>query len=257
MKPKRIAIIILFGLCLTAPAARMRFIPWANVTTGGTGVITGVISLASNSNTTDGTVFTTASFTPTANSLLVACFASIRGSSGDPSVVTVTDSAGLTWTQISEFQYVTTGTSKSRVAIYATRSPSSPASMTITGTYPVTISGCSEQIFEVLGTDVANGVSQTFVQHVNTTVNSTGTSASITLASAGNANNRPFLFVAHFSAEGITPRTNWTEIGDTNAGSPPQSAEAQWRTDTFETTASATWTTSVSYGGTAFEIKAQ
>ncbi len=249
-------LVLVLVLVLDPVEARMRFIPWTNMT-GGTGVITGVRDLSTIASTVDGTVFNSGSFTPTAGSLIVATFCSIRGSSADPNVVTVTDSAGLTWTQISEFAYASSGTSRARIAVYAAATPGSPAAMTVTGTYAGTISGCTMSVFEVFGTDVADGVGQCFVQTVSTTANVTGTSGSITLAAAGSANNRAFSVWAHFANEGVTPRASWSEIGDAGVGSPAQSAETQWRSDAFETTASGTWSTSSSYGGTAFEIKPQ
>ena len=99
-------------------------------------------------------------------------------------------------------------------------------------------------------------MAQCFVQVVKSTPNTAGTSVTISLAAAGSADNRPFLAVAHAANEATTPRASWTEIGDTQDIAPNRGTETQWRSDTFETTASATWTTSERYGAMAFEIKA-
>jgi hypothetical protein len=213
---------------------------------------------ASTANTTNGTAYVSDPFTPTANALIVVCSAAAKPNSSDPNVTTVTDSAGLTWTQIYEFYYVTTGTNRARLSIYAAQAPSSPSLMTVISSYAGgTVAGCIQQIFEVTGSDVANGVGQTFVQKVPTTANASGTSASATLAAPGNSNNRSFFVSVHWANDGTIPAASWTELGDAGHPNPNQSAETEWRSDTFDAAASATWPTSSKYGGIGLEIKAR
>lgn len=252
------ALLLFSSFCLLPSAfPRPFFIPWKNAS-GGAGFISAVNNKASTPSSTDATAYTTSAFTPTANALLVATFTATRGSSTDPGVVTVTDSASLTWTQVRDFAYITSGSTRGRVAVYAAQAPSSPASMTVTGTYGGTCTGSTIHVFEVLGSDVANGVGQSFVQSVPTTANASGTSAAVTLAAAGNSRNRAFMVSVHLQAnEDTVPAASWTEIGDTAHATPGESSATEWRSDVFDTAPSANWTTSSTYGAIGFEVKAQ
>jgi hypothetical protein len=212
-----------------------------------------VNNLATSSSGTNTDTYTTASFTPTASSLIIACYSATNGAL--PPTPTVTGGS-LTWTAIDNFLWDTT--TQGKLFVFAAQASGSPSSMTVTFDHGVgsgTI-GAEWSVFEATGSDVANGVSQCFVQKIKSTADSTGTSVSITLAAASNSNNRPFLWVIHFANQATTERTNWTEIGDTNHSLPSTGAESQWRSDTFETTASASWLTSSGFGAIAFEIKA-
>lgn len=212
--------------------------------------------LQGSGSTTDNTVFTTGSFTPGANDLIIFCVAGVRGGSTNPTVPTITDSVGLTWTDISEFLPLTTGVNRLRMSVFAAQAGASPPAMTVTATYGATLTACVWQWATVSGSDVANGVLQSILNIVTTVADSANANnLSITLAAASDSNNRPFLFATHTSNEVTTPRTNWTELGDAGVASPAFASQSQWRSDTFETTATASWSTSSIFGGIAFEIK--
>jgi hypothetical protein len=209
--------------------------------------------------TTDLAAYTSSSFTPDANQLIVVSFSSTQAASTDPSTVTVSNSGtGLTWTLVSEFLYKPGGTTRCRLSIYAAKAPASPVAMTVTGTYSAAITGCIINAFQVTGSNVATGsVASCFVQTVPSSASAVGTSASVTLAAPAQAKNRPFLVVAHTANEDTTAQTGWTEIADNGITLPVQALQVQWRSAIFDTATGATWTTSTNYGAVAMEIKAQ
>jgi hypothetical protein len=85
------------------------------------------------------------------------------------------------------------------------------------------------------------------------TASATDTSASITLAAAGNSNNRPISGWAVAGSVSFTPRTNWSEMDELGGTG---HLETQYRSDAFENTASATWGgSSQDWAGIAAELK--
>ncbi|TLZ54000.1 MAG: hypothetical protein E6K15_09705, partial [Methanobacteriota archaeon] len=101
--------------------------------------------------------------------------------------------------------------------------------------------------------DLSGGVAAAFVQ--SPTGSGTAGSGSITLASPGNSANRPVSGWFHAAQEGTNPRANWAEADDGNHNNPGTGVESQWRSDAFETTASASWSTSSAWLGIAAELK--
>lgn len=214
---------------------------------------------ATSGTGTDATSFSSASFTPAANVLLVACYTVDNDAPAQP--VTPTLSGHGTWTAITTLYWRTAGGSvRRKLFVFALNTGESPGASAVTFDHGAeTETGAEWSIYEVTGTDVVNtGVAAQFVQIVPSAADiTTGTSLSITLADASNANNRPFALFVHAGAvENTGPRTNWTEIGDGGHPNPTTNLETQWRSNTFETTASASWTTDSSNAGLAFEIKA-
>lgn len=216
-----------------------------------------VAHLTSSGSSANGN-YSTASITPSANRLIVACYhvISVGIDQGPPTVT----GNGLTWSLIDSLLYSTVGGDRyDEEYIFAADTGASPSAGAISFDNSFTAQAGSWSVFEVDGSDVANGVAQTFVQKVKTTLNSTGNSMALTLAAAGHADNRPFLLALHNANQVTTPRTNWTEIGDASLNDPTYGGigiETQWRSDTFEASASASWVSNVKYGGIAFEIKA-
>ena len=219
----------------------------------------GVTARGTVNTGTDATSFATGAFTPSANVLLVACYAARRGGNV-PTTPTVTGHG--TMTEITGFTWLTPGASGGRMWIFGLDTGASPGSAAVTFDHSGTTHvGAEASVYEVTGTDLSSGggsstVAQCFVQTLTTTADSSGTSASITLAAAGNSNNRPFSWWVHGANEAITPATSWTEIDDLAHAAPASGSESQWRSDAFDTAAAASWTTSAGYGGLATEIKA-
>jgi hypothetical protein len=110
--------------------------------------------------------------------------------------------------------------------------------------------GAGWAVIEVTGHHVANPVRQAAVAPGATAVD---TSYSINLSDPVDANSRGFSFFALTTNASATERTNWTELSDNAGATPNATLESQWRSDAFETTASATFT-SADCVGVAVEI---
>jgi hypothetical protein len=210
-----------------------------------------------NSNT-DATSYATGSFTPSANVLLVAIYASPRFTA-DPTTPTV--SGHGTWTLVDSLLWNNDTNDHGKLFIYALNTGASPGSSAVTFDHAgVTHHGAQASVFELSGTDVANGVAQCFVQFVHSSVNSDGGSSSLalTLASAGTTANRPFMTIASLGAFSHIPQTSWTTLAELNqAATPFQALYAEWRSDAFDTAAFVDYTQLVRRGGIAFEVKAK
>jgi hypothetical protein len=117
----------------------------------------------------------------------------------------------------------------------------------------VTAIGCAWHIIQVQGQDTSG----TIVQSNLGATAQTGTSSTVTQSAASAAANRFFSYHIHRAQEVTTPRTNWTELDDRNGTAPNMGFEVQWRDDgTNETTATASWTSSVRWQCLALEVKA-
>ena len=112
---------------------------------------------------------------------------------------------------------------------------------------------CVAEFLQVTGADESGTIANTVAQ--NPTSGGTATSGSVTLAAAADSNNRPIAGFYHIAKEVTAPRANWIEQDDFNGAGQNRGVESQYRTDAFETTASATWATSVDWVGVAAEIK--
>lgn len=197
---------------------------------------------------TDLASYANSSWTPPSSELIIVFVHGAR--SGGPDVPTISGN-GLTWTQIGTM--LTFGTSRSLTLFGANASGSSEGVTTVDFAANVQ-TGCIATFFHVTGVDLSSGVAAAFVQMVTAVGNST--SGSVTLAAAGNANNRPISCFIHFTNEGKTPQTNWTELDELGGGGPARHLETQYRSDAFDTAAAASWTTSGTWGAMAAELKA-
>lgn len=198
-------------------------------------------------NNVDQTSYVNSSWTPPASGLILVFVCSAR--SGGPDTPTISGNS-LTWTQIAAFTW---GTSRNIVLFGANASGSTTGATTIdyggnTQTF------CNASFFHVTDVDLSGGVAAAVVQTV--TNSGSGTSGTVTLAAAGNSNNRPISCFAHLANEGKTAQTSWTELDDLFGSTPIRGLETQYRDDVFDTAAAASWSSSVSWGGMAAELKA-
>ncbi len=184
------------------------------------------------------------------NGILLLGYVSI---SGAPPVDTFAG-YGQTWTLVGR-----DGTSE--VELYACITASATSTAPVV-TKSAGATGCGLFIVEVTGAYVSGTVLDAFEQQTAgvyiaqaTDITGTATSLSVTLKSPDNAANRPFSSFWHVAAQGTAPRTNWTETADVNHGSPNRALEGQYRSDTHETTASATWVTASNCIGVAWTIR--
>lgn len=199
----------------------------------------------------DATSFT-GSFTADAATLYVALIEASRATNNPPDP-TVTHNS-ITATKIASLLWITSGAERRQIWVYAWDSLAGGGS-TATVDFGVTMSGCSQTYLKVTGTDMANGVVQTFVQNVATGADLSGTSGSITLAAAGNAANRPLKYFCHQANEESTVEAGWTALTNAAHNNPSTGAKPGWHSSTFDTSVVMTWTTSSPYGGLAVEIK--
>jgi hypothetical protein len=233
---------------------------WAGISselkaTGATLPIT-LTSRATINSATDATSYASGSFTPTANTLLVAIYDSDR-TSADPTTPTVAGHG--TWTAVDNLLWNSDITDHGKLFIFALNTGASPAASTVTFDHGATTHhGAEASIFELSGTDVANGVAQCFRQLVHSSVNTDGGASqlAVTLASPGTTRNRSFMALGHLAATALLPQTNWVAIHDLVHATPSQGLYTEWRSDAFDTAAFVDYTSLVRRGGISFEIKA-
>ena len=205
------------------------------------------------STTSSSSYAASGTYTPAIGSILVAFVVGTMASSpADPIDVT---GHGRPFTQIP----LTANTLSTThiLSVWALRVGAGNSSSATTVTFGSSQTGCAIIEFEITGADIGGLVENAIIQQP--TNNGTGTTGTVTLASPANSNNRPLSFFVHLANEATTFRTNWTETtgADGNFNNPATGAEAQFRNDAFETTASATWSTSSAWRGVALEIRNQ
>jgi hypothetical protein len=155
--------------------------------------------------------------------------------------ITGFDGYGQTWTKMGAEP---AGTLELWACITASATSTAPV-LTVSGSP----TGAFIHIIEVTGAYVSGSISDAFEEQsagvyvAVATDAGTPTTLSVTLLSPANAANRPFAAFKHATNEAKTPRASWTELTDQNYNSPPRGLESQYRSDTHETTASATWAT--------------
>lgn len=207
-------------------------------------------SLTTGVTNTDNTVFTTASVSIQANTLITFCVGS-RLVSG----TTVTDptASGLsaTWVIIDK---LSGGSDPSRYQVCFRTMSGSSQSGTVTVTFTETMTQAVWNITEWTGVDTGgtNG-SAAIVQFKTATA--ACSSCTVTLDSALTSGNRPFAaFVSGTGSAGATPETNWTELFDLHESSVLGAGE--WKDADDDNSASYTFATSTQVVMVMMEIKA-
>lgn len=189
-------------------------------------------SVYTTSNT-QSTYTSSPTWTPTANSLLVACVVTTYSSSPtDPSDVS---GHGITYTKL------TLGTSTlsttHQLSIWVAKAGGSPTSAAAVATVTST-NGTGGVVIEleVTGADVTGTAAQAIVVS-NATNNGSSTSRTVTLASASDVKNRPIIFAVQLSNTAQTQNGSWTigQHATPNFNTPATGASAAWRTDAFNT----------------------
>ncbi len=211
--------------------------------------VTNVISVGTG---VDATSFSQAGPTSAATLYVMEIEAS-RGGSTNPPTPTVTFD-GRALTQIATLLWITTGTERRQLWIYGFDSLAG-ASSTWLVDFGVTMTGCSFAVQAVTGSDLANGLTQTFVQSAATAADLTGTSGAITLAAPGSSDNRPLEVFCHQANEESTVEGGWTVLTNLAHNNPSSGMKLAWNATTFDTSVATSWTTSSPYGGLATEIK--
>jgi len=203
-------------------------------------------------NAADQASYTNTSWAPPATGLIIACVYNRRtvGAADNPTM----SGNNLTWLNVKTYVPPDTDTPNSRLTMFGANASGSTTGATTVDFGGNTQLGCYTSFFGATGVDLSGGVASAFVQ--TPTADGLSGTATVTLAAAGDAANRPIAFVWHFATEGHTPRASWTEADDMSGAGPNIGMMTQYREDAFETTASATWTTtSVGWGIIAAELK--
>jgi hypothetical protein len=200
------------------------------------------------SNNVDAASYANTSWTPPTSGLIVV-FVYSRNAAG-PNTPTMSGNS-LTWTAITNVLWNVIH----RLTLFGANASGSTTGATTVDFAAQTQLGCDASFFQATNVDLTGGVSAAFVQSP-TNSGAAATSGSVTLSAAGSSDNRPIACFVHPIQEATTERTNWTEMDDLSGTGPVRGVASQVRSDVFETTASATWTTSAVWGAIAAEIKA-
>src|SRR5438309_867644 len=184
---------------------------------------------------------------PQPTSVLLVLFVGDEVGSGTPNQPTVSGNS-VAWTAIK-----TINVGFNRFTLFGANSAGSAAGATTVDFAGQSQSGFEASFFHVTNVDLSGGVAAAFIQ--SPTGSGTAGSGSITMASPGNSANRPVSGWFHAAQEGTHARANWAEADDGSHNNPGTGVESQWRSDAFETTASASWSTSSAWLGIAAELK--
>lgn len=189
------------------------------------------------------------SVSPSANALLLVSVGA-GGSSADDFTFSIADTLAGTgsWTQVSLIATAATGRTY-RLAVFYARAGSTPGSGT------VTVTASSAQLRWAMRTAEVTGQAETPGAQ-SKTGSGTDTSLSLTLDATPAADAMVFgAVVSVADSDGITPGTNYTELGETDSGS-SNNARLQTQYDLDDATTTCDWSglnTSVNLG-VAIEI---
>ncbi len=204
-------------------------------------------ALTDDFSATDGTVFTTASITPSANKLILL-YISGRPSGSTPTAIVTGN--GLTWVLVNGED-----TSVRYSALYRAMG-ASPSSGAVTITFSLEMRNATWEIseFDFVDTSGTNG-SGAIVQSVRDTA-SAATSITPTLAAFADAtNNATYMGATHRDHNNaMTPEAGFTELSDNSTGEQHVGA-AQWRIGE-DVSPTYSWSGSAGAVAVACEIKA-
>jgi hypothetical protein len=215
--------------------------------------------LTSSYDNVDRTSYTTASISPAADSLLLVFVTdTITAGSAPRSVPT---GLSLTW-ELLGYQVFGASPATRISGAWIAQCGGSPGSGTITLTENdmgsgTTSTGTGWAVIQVTGHHATQPVRQVQYPRTGTFPTISGWSdaaSTLPLLPAVDSNSRAFSYFTHQQDEVTTFRTNWTELSDNQGVTPNMAFESQWRSDAFETTASATWASSTRHFGFAIEI---
>lgn len=209
--------------------------------------------LEASGSTSDASSYTTGTITPPANSVLLIFLEVHRGSSTNPATPTVTGGSKTYTAQVTPNNYRSSGTIRGTQFCYRSAAGASPGSYTINFAFAATHQNCHWYIVaaegvETGGTNGGDAIAQ------QPTDSGTGTSGLVTMSAAGASDNRPVSFFSHFANE--TQTEEHTEIAEQAHGSPNAVSSLQFKSTAFDTSPTASWTTSANWGGIAVELVA-
>jgi hypothetical protein len=200
----------------------------------------------------DGTSFSTNSYTPTADRLMIAYVGNTK--SGTPDTPTLSGN-GLTWDQLVTYQPDTSGTQR-RMTIFVAKS-ASPSAGAVTASFGgVSQAGCAIIVDEFAGVDLTGTALAAIVQNKTGSTTGSSTSEVITLDNAIGSGNATYGAFMHQADEATNPGTGYTQLGTGTFTSPVESHLSEYRVD-GNITVDASWASSIQKGGIAAELKAE
>jgi len=153
---------------------------------------------------TDSASYDSAIWTPPASGL-VCVWVHTRVTGGSPNTSASVTGNGLTWAEAGTMTFSTTR----RVSLFVANASGATSGST-KFLFDNTQLHCDALFFSVDGAHLSDG-SACAIRQLGSASGS-GTSGCITLAAAGDTNNRPISSWKHLASEGTAPRTNWTEL---------------------------------------------
>ena len=199
-------------------------------------------SLKTYNTTRTASADTTSSFTPSANALLVSVFQGVT-----TGTCTITDSTGLTWTNIN----TTTYNASNRYTVAYTQVGASPSSMTVTATWGASFTGyVTGGVFQVTGHNTTTPLVAAGTKTGSGTSATFSTATVPALSSSGNLQ----VLVACSRGPGANPEASWTSVlGQAGVNCMTFAAYIGTPGDTSPT-ATDSGATSRAYAALAFEI---
>lgn len=204
-------------------------------------------------NNADQTSYVNSSWSPPTSGLIIV-FVSSHAILDHPPVIPTVSGNSLDWVLVDS---VLSGLR--RVSIFAAEAAGATTGATTFDFGALfTQARFQASFIQATGVELTGGVQGAFEQ-IQETSGTASTSGSITLNAAADSGNRPISawFISTNDSNQIVHRTNWTEADDIRNGTPAGNFETQYRSDAFETTASASWTVSSDYVALAAEVRVE
>ena len=206
-------------------------------------------------STTAGNLTASPTWTPAANSLLIACVVTSYASS--PADPTGVSGHGIAYSKLTLGTSTLPAASSTHIlSIWVAKAGASPTSAAAATTVTGTTTGSAIIEFEVTGANVSGTALQAIQASTATNIGTTGTAHTVTLASAASPNNRALTFCVHLSNTSHTTAGSWTlTTGATGSYNTPATGPvALFRNDAFDTAGAATGA-SVGWRMVGIEIK--
>lgn len=206
--------------------------------------------LTSGVENTDGTEFTTASISPTGNSLILLAFSVRNGSSTDPTIASVAGN-GLTWVLVDSSAWDPDSTSRRKLFVYRAMGASpSTGAITITTDQTETDVSWSVDEFSNVVTTGANGA-DAVVQSVDN--NDDGvTELTVTLSAFADSDNATYGAFSQYNSQSTSEEAGYTQLSDVNTDG-GNSTSTQFL-NSADTSVYASWADSTKCGGIGIEI---
>ncbi len=243
-----------YVLRLTASDSDLSTSDDINVTATGQAPLS-VIKKAVIHSSVDASSYSFPSITASNNLLYIVFLNTAIGTAPAPTAMSVSG-AGLTFTEIGVpggLLYSAAGVRRIQAwrALTSTGAAAGAIAITVNGT----AIGMDAVLLEFSGMDASgtNG-SGAIVQNASNQAN--GTSLTVSLATFGNAANRPVAFFSHRIQEATVEEVGYTELDDGSHSGPVTGAQCEWNAAAAEATPSASWLTAADAGGFALEVRA-